>query len=172
MSLVGIRLAVSLLALLGAGMASQEPIPVYIPPPPEQPLPFSHKQHLALRLACATCHAMPEPGQAATLPSTGTCMTCHLQAKTESPAIQRLAAAHAAGEAIPWKRVYRLPDFVFFSHKSHTAGNAAIGCETCHGPVREMGVMQRVKDISMPACLECHKERQAPSRCDTCHEPR
>jgi len=145
---------------------------VYVPPPPEQPLPYSHKRHLALGLECKTCHAMPEPGNAATLPSTATCMTCHTQVKTESPFIQQLAAAHAAQKPIDWKRVYRLPDFVFFSHKVHVSGRDAATCDVCHGNVRDMDVMQRVKDISMGACIECHQAKQAPARCDTCHDPR
>jgi hypothetical protein len=145
---------------------------VYVPPPPEQPLPYSHKKHLALGLECATCHTMPEPGRAATLPPTATCMKCHAQVKTESPHIQQLAAAHAADQPIEWKRVYRLPDFVPFDHKIHVAGREALTCDVCHGDVKEMDVMQRVKDISMAACLECHMEKNAPTRCDSCHEPR
>jgi len=31
-------------------------------------------------------------------------------------------------------------------------------------------VMQKVKDISMAACIECHKSHSAPVSCDTCHE--
>lgn len=153
-------------------LPQQQTVPVYVPPPPEQPLPYSHKQHLALGLTCAACHSMPEPGQAATLPPTATCMTCHARVKADSPAIQKLATAHAAGEAIPWTRVYKVPDFVFFSHKVHTTGAAAAGCDVCHGPVSDMDVMQRVRDISMPACMDCHQQKQASVRCDACHEPR
>lgn len=168
------RLVVALFLLISSTsvLSQQQTVPVYVPPPPEQPLPYSHKQHLALGLTCALCHSMPEPGQAATLPPTATCMTCHARVKTDSPAIQKLATAHTAGETIPWKRVYKVPDFVFFSHKVHATGTAAVGCDVCHGPVSEMDVMQRVKDISMPACVECHQQKQAAVRCDTCHEPR
>ena len=38
--------------------------------------------------------------------------------------------------------------------------------------VRELDVMQRVGDISMAACIDCHQQKQAPARCDTCHDPR
>lgn len=165
-------LAFFLLANSMAALTQQLPVPVYVPPPPEQPLPYSHKQHLALGLTCAVCHSMREPGQAATLPPTATCMTCHARVKADTPAIQKLATAHAAGETIPWRRVYQVPDFVFFSHKVHTTGAAAAGCDVCHGPVSEMDVMQRVRDISMPACIECHQQKQASVRCDACHEPR
>ncbi|MGE0760602.1 MAG: cytochrome c3 family protein [Pirellulaceae bacterium] len=145
--------------------------PAYVPPAPEQPLPFSHQTHLALSLDCAQCHTMPEPGEAATFPSTDTCMGCHTSVASDRPAIQELAAAHASGASIAWRRVYNLPDYVFFSHKTHvsTAGGT---CETCHGVVAEMPVMQRVKDTSMAACVTCHEANAAPTGCNTCHEPR
>ena len=79
---------------------------------------------------------------------------------------------HAAGEMIPWKRVYLLPDFVFFSHKHHAVGATPADCELCHGPVRELDVMRRVGDISMAACTNCHQQKQAPTHCDTCHDAR
>jgi hypothetical protein len=158
--------------LLWVAAAAQSNPPAYVPPPPVQPLPYSHKQHLALGLECAACHSMPEPGDAATLPPTSLCMTCHTQARTDSPHIQRLALAHANGEPVDWKRVYRVASFVFFSHKPHVKGRDPVACETCHGPVREMDVMQRVKDVSMASCLQCHQEKQAPTRCDACHDAR
>jgi hypothetical protein len=164
--------ALVLSVLLWAAAAVQSPVPTYVPPPPVQPLPYSHKQHLALGLQCATCHSMPEPGDAATLPSTAVCMKCHAQVKTDSPHIQKLAGANASGEAIDWKRVYRVASFVTFSHKPHVKGREPATCETCHGEVREMDVMQRVKDISMGSCVQCHEEHQAPTRCDSCHDPR
>ena len=162
---------VTLLWLMPAVIGFQTPMQISVPPP-DQPIPYSHRQHLALGLACQKCHTMPEPGAAATLPGTATCMSCHAQTKPDSPAIQRLAAAHASGEAIPWQRVYRVPDYVSFSHKRHVTGPAAATCDVCHGPVREMDVMQKVRDTSMPACLECHEARGASTRCDTCHDSR
>src|SRR2546426_11267848 len=99
--------------------AAAQPTPKYIPAAPVQPLPFSHKQHIATGLECKNCHEMPAPGDFATLPATAKCMSCHNEVKKESPAIQKLADYHKNGEAVPWKRVYRIPDYVFFSHKEH-----------------------------------------------------
>lgn len=145
--------------------------PAYIPPPPEQPLPFSHQTHLGLNLQCSLCHVMPDPGDAATFPATETCMGCHTSVARDRPAIQQLTASHAKGEEIPWRRVYRLPDYVYFSHREHVATDG-VTCETCHGPVREMAQMQRVKDISMAACVDCHTANAATTGCTACHDAR
>ena len=102
---------------------------------PVQPIPYSHKQHLALGLECKTCHEMPEPGDDMGLPATAKCMTCHTTVKKDSPSIQKLAQFHNDGQPVPWVRVYHLPDYVDFSHKSHLDAGAA--CETCHGKVAE-----------------------------------
>jgi hypothetical protein len=139
------------------------------PPPPEQPIPYSHRTHLALGLQCLTCHETAERDALATLPPTATCMGCHAGVRTDSAHIQTLKAWDDKKAPVPWRRVYRLPDFVYFSHTQHVTG-AAIGCDTCHGDVAQMDRMQKVKDISMPACIECHKSRSAPVQCDSCHE--
>jgi hypothetical protein len=86
--------------------------------------------------------------------------------------VQKVAGFQASQEDIPWRRVYRLPTFVYFSHSTHAPADKSVTCETCHGPVREMTAMQKVKDTSLAACVACHTERSAPVRCDSCHEPR
>jgi len=141
------------------------------PPPPEQPIAYSHKTHLALSLTCTSCHVSAETAEHATLPATATCMRCHSSVKTDSPDIQKLAGFDTRKEDVPWRRVYRLPTYVYFSHAVHSSSKS-MTCNTCHGNVPDMAVMQKVKDISMSACVECHKERSAPNRCDSCHEPR
>jgi hypothetical protein len=162
------RTAPALLALAALG---QVPEPKYVRPAPEQPLPYSHKQHLAIGLKCAQCHPMPEPGDFATLPKTEICMGCHTTVKKESPHIAKLGQFHSEGKKIPWAPVYRVPDWVFFNHKKHVAVEA-VTCETCHGPVRERDVLRREKDISMAGCMECHRVKGASNDCLFCHEQR
>ena len=99
-------------------------------------------------------------------------MTCHTAIRADSLDIQKLAGLHAKQEDVPWRRVYRLPDYVGFSHAIHIASGKGLTCETCHGNVRELVQMQKLKDTSMAACMACHSERSAPTRCDACHEPR
>jgi len=98
-------------------------------------------------------------------------MACHSTVKTDSPAVQKLADYFKAKNPVPWVRVYRVPDYVWFSHESHH-NTAKIGCETCHGPVAERDVLAKEKPTSMASCMECHTTRKAPHECNFCHETR
>src|SRR5215472_11997602 len=127
------------------------------PPPaaPAQPIPFSHKQHLALKLQCKMCHANPNPGEMMGIAAASVCMQCHSSIKTESPAIQKLASFAADKREIPWARVYQIPGYVDFSHKTHL--NSGATCETCHGHVEQRDVLFRESNISMGGCMDCHR---------------
>ncbi|MBK9167222.1 MAG: cytochrome c3 family protein [Bryobacterales bacterium] len=138
---------------------------------PEQPLPFSHKQHSEVGLKCAQCHPIPEPGDFATLPKTEICMACHKAVKKDSPHILKLAAWHEQGERIRWAPVYRIPDWVSFSHQRHTAVKD-VTCGSCHGPVATRDVLQREKNLSMAACMSCHRATGASNDCVLCHDQR
>jgi hypothetical protein len=151
--------------------AAQVPEPKIVRPAPQQPLPFSHKMHVAAGLKCAGCHPMPDPGDFATLPATATCMACHTAVKKESPHIAKLAEFHRDGKRIPWAPVYRIPDYVWFNHKKHIAVEG-VTCQTCHGPVEQRDVLRREKDISMAGCMECHRAKGASNDCMLCHEQR
>jgi len=156
--------------VLLAGFAAAAQSSTYTPPAPAQPLPFSHKTHISAGLNCKDCHTMADPGDKAGFPPTSKCMACHVEIKKDSPAIQKLADYNKKQEPIPWKRVYRVPDYVSFSHKSHVT-TAKLACETCHGAVRDNQAMRKEKDISMAACMDCHKAKGAPVACDFCHDP-
>ena len=138
--------------------------------PVEQPLPFNHKAHVALGVKCRDCHAIPDPGFAAGYPAEATCMACHAAIKTESAHIRKLAEFDKAGEPVPWVKVYRVPDFVWFSHASHVE-DAAIACASCHGPVEQREVLFQEKKTTMLACMDCHAKHGAPNDCDLCHDP-
>lgn len=162
----------SCLFLLAAALTAQVPSPKYERPAPEQPLPFSHKTHATKAgLACKQCHPMPDPGDFATFPATSLCMNCHRAIKTDSPHIAKLAAHHSEGKKLPWVRVYRIPDYVFFNHQRHNAVDG-VTCETCHGPVATRDMLRREKDLGMQACMECHRANNAKNECTFCHEQR
>jgi hypothetical protein len=139
------------------------------PSGPEQPVPFNHKKHLANGLACKDCHTNPDPGDEMVIPAADKCMVCHATVKKDSPAIQKLAEYYKNKEAIPWKRVYTLPNFVFFSHKTHLDSGKA-SCADCHGEVRDLEVMRKVKTTNMAFCVDCHRTKNAPNTCTSCHD--
>jgi len=74
--------------------------------PPEQPIPYSHKQHLAMGLKCGNCHEMPDPGEFMGIPVVSKCMTCHQSVKKDSPALKKLAEFAAGKQEPSWVRVY------------------------------------------------------------------
>jgi hypothetical protein len=137
-------------------------------PPPEQPIPYSHKAHLALGLTCAGCHTNPAPGKLMTYPATATCMACHHAIDKRKITIKKLAAYAKSGEAVPWVRVYQVLPGVNWTHRKHV--DAGIKCETCHGQVAGIEVMSQVTSVTtMGVCLRCHTLHNAPTACQTCH---
>jgi hypothetical protein len=136
---------------------------------PPQPIPFSHKTHAGkMKLACKMCHPNPDPGETMTIAAPARCMECHSAIKSDSPAIQRLAGYAKDGRAVPWTRVYVLPGFVNFSHRTHLRKGA--DCQDCHGPVAEREQLFPEPEISMGGCINCHREKKASVDCGFCHE--
>ena len=135
---------------------------------PEQPVPFSHKQHAGtLQLPCEFCHATSRSGETVAIPQTALCMQCHQTMGADKPGVQKLATYAKTNTPIPWVRVYELPSFVTFSHKTHLLHGST--CQQCHGPVAERVQLYKETDISMAACVNCHRAKQASIDCDTCH---
>ena len=153
----------------GAPTAAQPP--AVIPAAPTQPIPYSHKRHLALGLECRQCHVNPDAGEMMTFPAEAICMSCHQAIAADRPAIQKLAGYAKAGTPVPWVRVYDTPDYVFWSHGAHIA--AQVDCVECHGKVADQEVMQQQTDVvTMLGCRRCHDARQVFTDCGDCHEPR
>ena len=146
---------------------------------PEQPTPYSHKLHAgALKIPCQYCHTGAERSRHAGVPPVETCMKCHRVTKTDSPHIQKLAAAFDSGQPFPWERVHGLPDHVYFDHRPHVG--AGILCQTCHGEVETMEVLSQRISLRMGSCLGCHRDPRAalppgskiergPEHCNACH---
>ena len=95
-------------------------------------------------------------------------MVCHRAVKADSPEIAKLAAAPQDQRLTPAARVYRVPDFVFFSHAKHSKAGA--GCETCHGAVAETDAVEPEITLNMKFCVDCHKAKSATIACNACHE--
>jgi hypothetical protein len=58
---------------------------------------------------------------------------------------------------VEWVKIHNLPDHVYFNHAQHVnAGNVA--CQTCHGNIQEMDVVEQKAELSMGWCINCHRE--------------
>lgn len=148
---------------------------------PEQPIKYSHKLHAGdMKIDCRYCHVGAEKGRHATIPSVDTCMNCHSVVKTDSPEIKKLHKYFNEGKALPWNRIHRSPDHVYFNHSVHLA--KGFDCADCHGDVASMEVVKQTKLITMGRCLDCHREthketvngktitkQNGPQDCVACH---
>jgi hypothetical protein len=113
--------------------------------PPAQPIPYSHKKHLALGLPCGQCHPNPEPGDRMTLPASSTCMACHVTIAKQKPDIQKLTELAKSSSPIPWVRIYVLPGW-------------------------DMEVMTKATNVTtMAGCIDCHRKNDASTGCKYCH---
>ena len=140
---------------------------------PEQPLPFSHKTHTVVgKLMCQDCHTPPAKfGAEIGLPAASKCMACHILIAKDRPSIRKLAELAAGKEPIPWVRVYKLKEFVFFDHRFHLQNEAK--CEDCHGTVAEQDVTSdELGATTMKFCQGCHTRTKASGGCGTCHNTR
>ncbi len=96
-------------------------------------------------------------------------MACHQAIAKEKPAIRKLTEFDQDHKPVPWVRVYVVPAFVYWSHRTHL--EAGMKCEMCHGPVGEMDVISKATNVTtMGGCVECHRDKQASTGCKACHE--
>lgn len=140
-----------------------------IRPAAQQPIPFPHKTHLAKGAECTDCHETVERGPVAGIPSVKTCMVCHSQIATTKPLIKEVTSYSDKGIDIPWQRVYGFPNesHVRFNHAPHI--RAKVDCATCHGDMKQQTVAERKVDHTMGFCVNCHRQKNAPNDCLTCH---
>lgn len=142
-----------------------------------QPVGFDHRHHARDDgIDCLYCHPGAERTASAGIPATDVCMGCHGQVWPDSAELQLVRQSWATNTAIPWRRVYALPDHVYFNHSVHV--HYGIACARCHGAVEDMPRVERVTPLTMGWCIDCH--RQPPGRaksyavtqlttCSACH---
>src|SRR5947209_2065227 len=127
---------------------------------PAQPVPFSHAHHVGdLGIDCRMCHAGVEKAAFAGVPATHICMTCHSQIWTNARMLAPVRASLASNIPLHWKRVGRLPAYVYFDHSVHV--DNGVGCSSCHGDMTHMQMTYQPNAFSMDFCLSCH---QAPQK--------
>ncbi|HAL73007.1 MAG: cytochrome c3 family protein [Verrucomicrobiota bacterium] len=134
---------------------------------PTQPVPFSHKIHAGqLGLDCRYCHSFVENSSHANVPTNQTCFNCHGPGKgnikSASPKLELVVKAQETKQPIPWVKVHKAPDYVYFNHSAHL--NRGISCQSCHGKVNEMEVVKHAEPQSMGWCLDCHRNPEQKLR--------
>jgi len=122
---------------------------------PPAPPGFSHGKHAPLKISCTICHTGAPTGDRAGFPGQKTCAVCHPKIPAERT-------------AFPTRRAFRLPGYVFFSHKAHLDAKAE--CARCHGDLSSMPSVFNTVGMKMKFCVDCHKEAKAPAECFACHE--
>jgi hypothetical protein len=123
----------------------------------EQPVPFSHEHHVGgLGIDCRYCHSGVEASPIAGVPPVETCMSCHSQMWFHAPMVEPVRAAWLNNTPIQWNRVHDLPDYAYFDHSVHIA--KGVGCSTCHGDIATQPLTQRVVNMQMRWCIDCHRE--------------
>jgi len=147
-------------AVWGWDRALRAPYSTQVDVPREQPVPFSHKHHVAgLGIDCRYCHTSVEESAFAGIPPTKTCMGCHSLVWEDAPLLEPVRESYRTDLPIEWTRVHDLPDYTYFNHSIHLV--KGIGCTTCHGQVDEMPLMWKANTLDMGWCLECHRNPEA-----------
>ncbi|WP_097046498.1 cytochrome c3 family protein [Flagellimonas pacifica] len=140
------------------------------------------------KIECKYCHSSARVSKTSGIPSLNVCMNCHksiyeYKGNPEGPSAEDIANGYTnefytgeikklykavgwdeenqkyTGETQPvaWVRVHNLPDFAYFNHSQHVSV-AGIECQTCHGPVEEMEIMEQFAPLTMGWCINCHRE--------------
>ncbi|MDB4534005.1 c-type cytochrome, partial [Vicingaceae bacterium] len=149
---------------------------------PEQPIKFSHKIHAGDdKIDCNYCHSSARHSKTSGIPSLNVCMNCHTYIDGSSgktfmyngeqysmtEEIQKIydhldydPKTKKYGDnptPVKWVKIHNLPDHVYFSHQQHVVAGKQ-KCQTCHGPVEEMDVVEQHAPLTMKWCIECHQE--------------
>lgn len=135
---------------------------------PEQPIPFSHRFHVAeKRLSCIFCHPGVLGTERAGVPPLETCMLCHKRIIVGHPNIENLRRHYDEGRPVPWVRVNHVPEFVFFNHEVHI--RKGFDCGKCHGDVAMMDRVTPAPELTMGFCVQCHRDEDFSHDCYICH---
>ncbi len=131
----------------------------------DQPIVFNHQTHgEEFEISCRFCHYYADRSTHAGVPSLFDCLGCHQLVKGTDEEkqfeIRKLEHLQLFKQPLKWAKINDLPDFVFFSHKSHTI--KGYECETCHGEVASQApptLTGKIEDLTMKWCLDCHVQK-------------
>lgn len=167
-------------ALMGIG--------VYQGYKPIQPIKFSHKIHAGFdKIDCQYCHSSASKSRHAGIPSANICMNCHkyiqgeegetieydgeqIKIKDEIAKIYKALDYDPVTQKygkhtknIEWIKVHNLPDFVYFNHSQHVE-LGKIKCQTCHGEVEKMDIVEQFAPLTMGWCIDCHRKTEVKDK--------
>lgn len=131
---------------------------------PAQPIKFSHAVHAGQNQTdCNYCHYTAKISKTAGIPPGSVCLNCHYVVRNGTRSgqteIAKIIAHLDEKKSVDWVRLYKLPDFVFFSHEQHVSAGQ-INCVACHGDVKQVNRLYQFADLSMGWCIDCHKTRK------------
>jgi hypothetical protein len=134
-----------------------------------QPIAFNHRLHTA-SIECETCHEFVRKGAHSGLPGLSTCLQCHEQPQTDKAEEKKINQLAAAGQEQVFRKLFHLPDNVFYSHRRHVA-IAKLECATCHGAIArtETPPAAPLVRITMDFCRDCHRKSGVSVGCTRCH---
>lgn len=149
---------------------------------PVQPIHYSHKIHAGdNQIDCNFCHSSARVSKTAGIPSLNVCMSCHKNISEVAPETAtdeyskefydgEIAKLYKAvgwdvdnqeytgkTEPVKWVRIHNLPDFAYFNHSQHVTV-AGVSCQTCHGEIQTMEIVEQFAPLTMGWCISCHRE--------------
>lgn len=136
-----------------------------------QPVAFNHRKHVQdAGLECSTCHEYYETSEHSGLPELATCLGCHDGTTTGSAEEKRLVEQAEKTPPPRFRKLFRLPDHVYYSHRRHVSV-AGLKCEECHGEVAATTAppSRPLVGVTMDTCVACHARQGVETGCTQCH---
>jgi hypothetical protein len=131
---------------------------------------FNHRKHVVdNEIGCDTCHVYVSEQTFSGLPDADVCSSCHAEALGKSAEEAKLVRMLAEETPLEWKRLFRQPSHVFYSHRRHVAVSG-IECPVCHQDIgRSQSPPARVRRLRMDDCIACHESKGVSTNCTACH---
>ncbi|HYK87532.1 MAG TPA: cytochrome c3 family protein [Acidobacteriota bacterium] len=135
----------------------------------QQPIQFNHRKHAA-QMECSACHVYYSQGAHSGLPDADVCSACHSDAIGKSPEEAKLRSLLAEGKPLAFRKLFHLPDHVYYSHRRHVV-LGKLECVRCHGGIAdtEAPPSRPLVNITMDYCVQCHERSKVTTDCNSCH---